>query len=76
MNLYFVFEHCPYGTLSGLIKLNGLLSEETTKIYAAEIINVLERIHTSNVMHRDMKPENILITKDYHLKVVSRISLQ
>ena len=42
-----------------------------TKIYAAEIINVLDHIHNNNVMHRDLKPENILITEDYHLKVVS-----
>jgi 3-phosphoinositide dependent protein kinase-1 len=49
----------------------GRLSEEVTKIYAAEIINVLDHIHNNNVMHRDLKPENILITEDYHLKVVS-----
>jgi len=49
----------------------GKLSEDTTKIYAAEILNVLESIHYNNVMHRDLKPENILITKDFHLKIVS-----
>ncbi len=65
-----MFEHCPNGTLSGLIKLNGKLNEQATKIYSAEIINVIEAIHTNNVMHRDLKPENVLITQDYHLKVV------
>ena len=49
----------------------GRLSEDAARIYAAEIINVLESIHTQNVMHRDLKPENILMTHDYHLKVVS-----
>lgn len=72
--MYFVFEHCPNGTLSNLIKLNGRLSEQAAQIYSAEIINVLETIHYNNVMHRDLKPENILITKDYHLKVVSNSS--
>ena len=43
-------------------------------MYAAEIINVLETIHSNNVMHRDLKPENVLITSDYHVKVVSKIS--
>ena len=87
-----MFENCPNGTLSGLIKKNGKcayhnsynhqcwdsflkyllgrLSEEVTKIYAAEIINVLEHIHSNNVLHRDLKPENMLITSEYHIKVV------
>lgn len=74
-----MFEHCPNGTLSSLIKLNGTticiiplgrLHEEAARIYAAEIINVLEAIHTQNVMHRDLKPENILMTHDYHIKIV------
>ena len=77
--MYFVFEHCPNGTLSSLIKLNGnydvinyleRFSEDVTRIYAAEIINVLETIHSSNVMHRDLKPENVLMTSDFHLKIV------
>ena len=78
-----MFEHCPNGTLSSLIKLNGIsffnilllgrLHEEAARIYAAEIINVLEAIHTQNVMHRDLKPENVLMTHDYHLKIVREI---
>lgn len=48
-----------------------MFDEQVAKIYAAEIINVLETLHTNNVMHRDLKPENILLTQDYHLKVVS-----
>ena len=82
LNLYFVFENCPNGTLANLIKINRKilvsdyifidhLSEHVTKIYAAELISVLECIHYNNVMHRDIKPENVLITKDFHLKVVS-----
>eukprot|EP00347_Sterkiella_histriomuscorum_P022448 403338451 len=69
-NLYFVFEHCPNGTLASLIQKNCKFSEEVVRIYAAEIINVLETIHTENVMHRDLKPENILVTKDLHLKII------
>jgi serine/threonine protein kinase len=57
-------------SLRTIKKLLGRLNELATQIYAAEIINVLETMHTSNVMHRDMKPENVLITSDYHLKVV------
>ena len=66
-----------------MIKLNGKkvlnlfvgrLSEDAARIYAAEIITVLETIHTNNVMHRDLKTENILMTTDYHTKIV-RISV-
>jgi serine/threonine protein kinase len=43
---------------------------DVTRIYAAEIINVLETMHYNNVMHRDLKPENVLLSSSYHLKVV------
>ena len=50
--------------------MNGKLEEQTARVYAAQIINVLETIHSNNIMHRDLKPENILMTKELNLKVV------
>ena len=49
------------------------MPEELVKYYAAEIISALETIHNKNIIHRDVKPENILVAEDWHLKLVSTI---
>ena len=43
--------------------------------YAAEMVSALEFMHSKSVVHRDFKPENILLDKDSHLKLVSALSL-
>jgi 3-phosphoinositide dependent protein kinase-1 len=48
---------------------NRKLSLGMTRHYAAELVNVLEYIHSKQVCHRDFKPENILLTATGHLKV-------
>ena len=69
-SLYFVFEHCKYGTLSSLIDEKGKLEKDLCVFYAAQIVEALRNIHQMNIMHRDMKPENLLIDSDKHLKVI------
>ena len=73
-NLYFVFEHCPKGTLANLIKIKEIISEDLAKIYTTQLISTLEYIHSNNIKHRDLKPENILLTEDYQLKIVRQIN--
>ena len=70
-HLYFVFEHCKYGTLSNLISILGTLSPEQAKFYAAEIVVGLEACFSHKIMHRDLKPENLMIDERRHLKLVS-----
>ncbi len=36
----------------------------------AEIVLILEFLHSNGIAHRDVKPENILITKGGHLKFI------
>ena len=36
----------------------------------AEIVAILEFLHTKGIAHRDVKPENILITNSRHLKMI------
>ena len=43
--------------------------ELTIAFYAAEIIVALEHIHNLGIVYRDMKPENILICQDGHIKL-------
>ena len=74
-HLYFVFEHCKFGTLSKLIQLRGPLPNHVAVFYAASILESLHQCFQLNIMHRDLKPENVLISENKHLKLVSIDSL-
>ena len=46
-----------------------ILSEADSKFYAAELVLAIESVHKLNCIHRDLKPDNILIGKDGHIKL-------
>lgn len=74
--MYFVYEYVSNGTLSKLFKKfeKQRLPIELAVYYTAELITTLEYLHGKGIIHRDLKPQNILITSDYHLKIVGNIS--
>ena len=45
------------------------LTEEEVKFYIAELILAVESIHKLDCIHRDIKPDNILIDKDGYIKL-------
>ena len=55
-----------------LYRLTGgnQLKEEYAKFYAAEIILALQYFHNHNILYRDLKPENLLVEADGHLKFI------
>lgn len=78
-NLYLVMEYLNGGDCAALIKSLGSLPEEWTKNYIAEVTLGLEYLHARGVVHRDLKPDNLLIDQHGHLKLtdfgLSRIGL-
>ena len=52
-----------------LLMRKDILSEEESRFYIAEIITSLETVHSMNYIHRDLKPDNILIDKEGHIKL-------
>ena len=71
-NLYFVFDHCKYGTLSNLITQSGKLSPKVANFYAACIVQALQQCLDFQIMHRDLKPENLLINENKQIRLVSK----
>ncbi|CAN0923202.1 Probable serine/threonine protein kinase IREH1 [Linum grandiflorum] len=58
-NLYLVKEY-----LNG-----GCLDEDVARVYIAEVVLALEYLHSLRVVHRDLKPDNLLIAHDCHIKL-------
>jgi len=69
--LYYVYEICVGGELLELVKAQpeGHLTENATRFYSAEIAFALAFLHTNNVIHRDVKLENVLLASDGHVKL-------
>lgn len=67
--IVFIMEFCAGGELFGLIKKYRRLTEEIAKFYIIEILLGLAYLHGQNVVYRDIKPENILLGIDGHVKI-------
>jgi serine/threonine protein kinase len=68
-NLYLVMEYLNGGDLYSLLRNLGCLDEEMARVYIAEVVLALEYLHTLHVVHRDLKPDNLLIAHDGHIKL-------
>ncbi|KAJ2474024.1 rim15, signal transduction response regulator [Coemansia sp. RSA 2322] len=68
-NLYLVMEYLNGGDCAALLKAIGVLSEDWARNYLAEVVLGIEDLHARNVVHRDLKPDNLLIDSEGHLKL-------
>ncbi|KAL6643878.1 hypothetical protein ACP70R_018644 [Stipagrostis hirtigluma subsp. patula] len=68
-NLYLVMEYINGGDLYSLLRNLGCLDEDMARTYIAELVLALEYLHSMNVIHRDLKPDNLLISRHGHIKL-------
>ncbi|KAI1101114.1 kinase-like protein [Jackrogersella minutella] len=68
-NLYLVMDYMPGGDFLGLLIRENILSEPVVKFYIAEMILCIEEAHSLRCIHRDVKPDNFLISASGHLKI-------
>jgi len=66
---YIVMEYIQGISLKELIERKGLIDPAIAADYAIQICDALSIAHKNNLIHRDIKPQNILITHDNIIKV-------
>lgn len=67
--LCLVMEYLNGGDLLSLIKNMGYLSEEHASFYIAETALAIHSLHRKGIIHRDIKPDNIVIASDGHIRL-------
>ena len=68
-NRYLVMEYVQGKTLKAVIQERGKLNAPLACQIAIRILSALEHAHRNGIVHRDIKPQNILVHADGHIKV-------
>lgn len=67
---YLVLEHIEGGNLKEHVARKGRLSEAEVREFALQMCDILEYLHSLNVVHRDFTPDNLMLTQDGLLKLI------
>ncbi|KAK8953119.1 Serine/threonine-protein kinase AtPK1/AtPK6 [Platanthera guangdongensis] len=67
--LYLIMEYLPGGDMMTLLMRKDTLTEEEARFYVAETVLAIESIHKHNYIHRDIKPDNLLLDHTGHMKL-------
>lgn len=69
-NLYLVMEFVQGGELFGYLKSRKNPSEEHARFYGGQVATAFEFLHSKEIVYRDLKPENLMISPDGYLKLI------
>lgn len=68
-SVYILLEYISCGDLFHMIRKRRMRQNEII-FYAAELVVILDLVHSKNVVYRDLKPENVMICETGHLKLI------
>ena len=68
-NLYLIMDYLPGGDLRFQIGRLQRFPEHIVKFFVCCILLALEYLHSNNIIHRDIKPQNIILDKQGYLRV-------
>lgn len=66
---YMVMDFIEGSSLKALIEQQGILAEKDAVLYAIQLCSALTAAHKRGIIHRDIKPHNILIDQDNNVKL-------
>ncbi|CAL2050776.1 unnamed protein product [Caenorhabditis brenneri] len=70
-NVYFIMENCVFGDFRSLLKDQnlGCLYQDEVPFYMDELMMGIQYLHKKDIIHQDLKLDNLLLTSDHHLKI-------
>lgn len=66
---YLAMEYVDGGTLTDFVKREEIVYPEVATLLMLEILEGVEHAHRNGVIHRDLKPDNIMLTEDGEIKI-------
>ena len=68
---FLILEYCPCGDLRRIMnkQRDNMFTEQAVRPYICEVAFALNYLHQNNILYRDLKPDNILIQSDGHIKL-------
>ena len=67
--VFLVMENCPYGDLRQFLNKGGPLCEEQARVFLGHLILGVKKLHSMDLVHRDLKLENLMIDSRFRLKI-------
>eukprot|EP00005_Dracoamoeba_jomungandri_P013269 CAMPEP_0174266360 /NCGR_PEP_ID=MMETSP0439-20130205/29830_1 /TAXON_ID=0 /ORGANISM="Stereomyxa ramosa, Strain Chinc5" /LENGTH=476 /DNA_ID=CAMNT_0015353263 /DNA_START=55 /DNA_END=1485 /DNA_ORIENTATION=- len=67
--LYLIMEYVPGGDMMTLLIKYDTFTEDQTRFYIAQTIKAIDSVHKMGYIHRDIKPDNLLLDLKGHLKL-------
>lgn len=68
--LYLVMEYISGGEVFEFLVKNGRMKENVARQKFRQIVSAVQYLHSKNIIHRDLKAENLLLDSDLNVKIV------
>ena len=69
IKLYLIMEYASGGEVFDFLVTNGRMKEKEARVKFRQIVSAVQYMHGNNIIHRDLKAENLLLDKDNNIKI-------